>query len=136
MEKNTIITLTDNFEAHAQQMESGVEFWLARDLQHLLGYAQWKNFTAVISKAKTACEVSGHEIPDHFADAGKMADPGSGSQREIDDVMLTSYTLTGVFARKPFRRPKMLKKLNEDWHPTEKNHLKILMTSKAKSGNE
>ena len=33
MKKNTIITLTDNFEAHAQQMESGVEFWLARDLQ-------------------------------------------------------------------------------------------------------
>lgn len=80
MDKNKIITLTDNFEAHAQQAESGVEFWLARDLQHLLAYAQWKNFTAVISRAKTACEVSGHEITDHFAEVGKMVDPGSAGQ--------------------------------------------------------
>ncbi len=91
MDKNTITTLIDNFEAHAQQTESAVEFWLARDLQHLLSYAQWKNFTTVISKAKTACEVSGHDISDHFANVGKMVDLGSGSQRKIDDVMLTRY---------------------------------------------
>ena len=45
------------FEAHAQQTEGGVEFWLARDLQYLLGYAEWRNFTAVIIKAKIACEM-------------------------------------------------------------------------------
>ena len=83
METNQIQTLTGNFEGHAQQTENGVEYWLARDLQHLLGYTKWDNFLNVISKAKTVCELSGHVVSDHFADVGKMVDLGSGSQREI-----------------------------------------------------
>ena len=80
MKTDIIRTLTDTFEAHAQQTESGIEFWLARDLQHLLGYSKWENFLNVVSKAKTACEVSGHHVPDHFPDVRKMVDLGSGSQ--------------------------------------------------------
>ncbi|MCL2656313.1 MAG: DNA damage-inducible protein D [Betaproteobacteria bacterium] len=91
MKSELVHTLTDTFEGHAQQTDSGIEYWLARDLQHLLGYTKWDNFLNVISKAKTACEVSGHAIADHFAGVGKMVDLGSGSQREVDDLMLTRY---------------------------------------------
>lgn len=91
MQKDTINSLTENFEAHAQQTENGIEYWLARDLQHLLGYTEWRNFTAVVTKAKTACEVSENKVNDHFVDVNKMVDLGSGSQREVDDIMLTRY---------------------------------------------
>lgn len=91
MKTDLVHSLTQNFEAHASRTGGNVEFWLARDLQHLLGYSKWDNFLNVVSKAKTACEVSGHPVPDHFADVGKMVDLGSGSQREVDDIMLTRY---------------------------------------------
>jgi DNA-damage-inducible protein D len=43
----------------------------------LLGYTKWENFQLVIGKAKIACEVSGHEVANHFPDVRKMvlADP-------------------------------------------------------------
>jgi DNA-damage-inducible protein D len=91
MKKELIHSLTQDFESYAQQTETGVNFWLARDLQHLLGYSKWDNFINVLSKAKTACEVSEHNILDHFADVGKMVDLGSGSQREVPDIMLTRF---------------------------------------------
>lgn len=84
--------MTSSFESHAQQTETGVEYWLARDLQHLLGYAEWRNFNqTAISRAKAACEVSGHAVADHFVDVNKMIQLAKGAEREVDDLMLTRY---------------------------------------------
>lgn len=91
MKTSIIHSLTDNFESHANKTSDGVEFWMARDLQHLLTYTKWDNFQSVISKAKTACEVSGENIENHFADVGKTIQMPKGATKEIADIMLTRY---------------------------------------------
>ncbi len=64
---------------------------LARELQPLLEYVQWRRFTDAIERAKLACKNSGYKIEDHFADVGKMVGLGSGAEREVDDIMLSRY---------------------------------------------
>ena len=45
----------------------------------------------VIDKAKEACENAGNNMTDHFADVSKMVMLGSGSEREVEDMLLTRY---------------------------------------------
>ena len=91
MKTELVQSLTANFEGYAQQTETGVAFWLARDIQRLLGYSKWDNFLNVVSKAKTACDVSGHAVPDHFADVGKTIAMPKGAEKEVPDLLLTRY---------------------------------------------
>jgi len=91
MEKHLIIKLKVSFDEIAHNTDDGVEYWLARELQGVLGYAQWRRFCEAIERAKIACETSGFNVSDHFADVGKMVGIGSGAERDVGDIMLTRY---------------------------------------------
>jgi DNA-damage-inducible protein D len=91
MKKETIKALTKNFESIGQKTDDGFEFWLARDLQYLLGYDEWRNFQNIISKAKTACEVSGQKVSDHFVDVNKTIKMPKNAEKTVPDIMLTRY---------------------------------------------
>ena len=90
MKKETINQLYKAFEQYALEV-NGVECWSARELQELLGYSKWENFTNVINKAKEACKNVGQNVSDHFPDVRKMVSLGSGSERDVDDFLLTRY---------------------------------------------
>ena len=90
MKTELIMQLTKTFEESVYS-QNGVEYWMARDIQFLLDYTQWRNFLQVIDKAKSACLKSGQIISDHFADVSKMIAMPKGASKEIDDLMLSRY---------------------------------------------
>ncbi|WP_339914591.1 DNA damage-inducible protein D [uncultured Brevundimonas sp.] len=69
----------------------GAEFWLARQLAPLLDYQNYRNFLAVVEKARVACASAGLTPADHFVDINTMVDIGSGARREITDIRLSRY---------------------------------------------
>jgi len=85
-----IAALKDVFDGFASELD-GIEVWLARDLQKLFEYTEWRNFQNVIRKAKEACENVGASIDDHFVDVNKVIEKGKGAREELSDIALTRY---------------------------------------------
>ena len=90
MKKDTIEKLNKRFEEYAYE-QNGTEYWMARELQELLEYSEWRNFLNAINKAKDSCNTTGEGVLDHFVDVNKMVKIGSGAERNQEDIMLTRY---------------------------------------------
>jgi len=90
MEKQTITKLNKSFEEYAYEQD-GIEYWLARELQELLGYADWRNFLNAVDKAKESCKTTAETVSDHFVDVTKTIPMPKGATKDVPDIMLTRY---------------------------------------------
>lgn len=68
-----------------------IEFWYARDLQELLGYESWTNFSIALRRAISACDPIEYYPTDHFRHATRAIKLGDGVESVVEDFMLTRY---------------------------------------------
>ena len=79
------------FESIKHTNADGQEYWLARELQAVLEYTEWRNFCKIIDKAKVACKGAKNNVAEHFVDVNKSSPMPNGGVRILDDVMLSRY---------------------------------------------
>ena len=79
------------FESIKHIDEFGNEYWLARELQKILEYKEWRKFKGVILKGIEACHNSDNEEHNHFVQLDKMVKIGSNTSRKIEDYKLSRY---------------------------------------------
>ncbi len=79
------------FERIKRTNETGAEFWSSREFAEVLQYSDYRNFEAVVEKARLACLNSGHRIEDHFVDVTEMVRIGSGAERPVKTVFMSRY---------------------------------------------
>ena len=95
METQKIQQYKNAFDLIAKEIKDDanntIEVWYARELQQVLGYTRWENFVVAISRAIESCKTLKVNVDDHFREVTKMVLLGSGSQRKVQDFMLTRY---------------------------------------------
>ena len=79
------------FEDVKHMDEYGNEYWLARELQKVLNYTQWRSIDDLIERAKVACRESEYNVGDHFAVQRKKVNIGSKTKRKVIDYKLSRY---------------------------------------------
>lgn len=87
---------TPNFESIKRVNAHGAEYWKARDLAPLLGYARWQRFAGAINRAGQAMRTNGDIVEDHVAAADYEVISGKGGRRVFPDYDLSRYACYAI----------------------------------------
>jgi DNA-damage-inducible protein D len=68
---------------------AGVDYWLARDVLAVLGYARWENFQEAIKRAMSACGTMKVDPHHHFRETTKVMKVGKGASMRVPDMFLS-----------------------------------------------
>ena len=68
---------------------SGAEYWLAREIQTVLGYSEWRNFIKAVKRSRASLEANGIEPSHHIVETTRMMEVGKGAMRQNRDFFLT-----------------------------------------------
>lgn len=79
------------FESIKHIDEYDNEFWLARELQKVLEYKDWRNFQKVINKAITSAWNSISVAEDWVVEVNKPIKTGKGKEEIVKDFKLSRY---------------------------------------------
>lgn len=79
------------FESIKHIDEYGNEYWLARELQKVLEYKDWRNFKKVIDKAILSAKTSVSIEKDWIVEVNKPIKTGKGKEEVIKDYKLLRY---------------------------------------------
>jgi DNA-damage-inducible protein D len=96
-----------SFESLKKLNQNGIEYWSARDLQPLLGYAKWQRFENALKKAIKSCKMSGNNPDHHFTGSGKQIEFGKGALQTIEDYNLSRFACYLIAQNGDSRKPEI-----------------------------
>ena len=122
-----------SFEALARTNAHGASYWSARDLQHLLGYSQWRRFADAIERAKTSCAQSENAADHHFAGVGKPITGGKGAVQLVDDFHLSRFACYLIAQNGDPRKPQSRRGGLSDALATDRERLDLRRDASERS---
>ena len=79
------------FDVYRQEREDGTEFWSARDLMGLMGYAQWVTFENPLKRAMKAAENQNLQVEANFYRSLKVGTAGKMKQTDYELSWFAAY---------------------------------------------
>lgn len=83
---NTAIISASPFDRIAKRTREGAEYWSARDLMPLMGYARWQSFEVPLNRAMQAAANQGHDVESNFTGSRNIS-----ATKPQQDYQLTRF---------------------------------------------